>query len=213
MKCPICRHEAKLFLPFGRASTRENAKCPRCGSLERHRLLWLYLRRVAPIPDDAIVMHFAPERCLRRKLTGHKFDYITADIRGGRGMRKIDITDIPEMDDMYDVILCSHVLEHVADDHKAMSEITRVLTPSGFAVVTVPLFGGLACDDAVITDAEERARRYGQASHVRAYGLDFPDRFPGVDIAAIDATSFLSASEIAEFNPLDGYSGMYVVRK
>jgi SAM-dependent methyltransferase len=153
-------------------------------------VLWLYLRERTPIlRDDLAVLHWAPEPGLERNLrTLPNLRYTTADPDPDWGaMVQMDITDIPAGDDTYDVILCSHVLEHVEDDASALRELLRVLRPAGWAVLLVPIDKGRTetYEDPAIVAPADRERAYGQADHVRFYGTDFADR---VAAAGFDVT-------------------------
>ena len=110
--CPCCGWKFRKFLPNG-ANQRPNALCPRCGSLERHRLLYLYLKNRTNLFSDRLrVLHFAPEPVFRKILMSlSNLDYISADLDSPAAMVKLDITNIPSADDSFDVILCSHSLE------------------------------------------------------------------------------------------------------
>ena len=140
--CPVCGKSFRKFLPYGRINPRENALCPNCLSLERHRLMWLYLKeRTGFFKNGLHVLHIAPEACFIKrfeKIHGEK--YITADIESPLAKVKMDIHQIPFEQNTFDVVLCNHVLEHVKDDIKAMNEIQRVLKPQGFAILQVPFF-------------------------------------------------------------------------
>lgn len=179
--CPICEHRYKKFLPYGRINARENALCPNCLSLERHRLMWLYLKGETNFFSSELdVLHFAPEPCFISrfgKLHGAK--YITADIESPLAKVKVDIHKIPFPENHFDVVLCNHVLEHVRDDIQAMKEIHRVLRPGGWAILQVPFFSPVpekTFHDDSIKDRREREKVFGQADHVRKYGKDYPDR-------------------------------------
>ncbi len=177
--CPCCKGQFQLFKPFGTPS-RANAMCPNCSSLERHRLMQLYFERktnlfAAPLK----VLHFAPEACFSSVLDNNPLiDYISADLYAPNAKQKIDITDIPYADNSFDVILCSHVLEHIPDDHRAMRELRRVLKPEGWALLQVPIDHRRATtfEDPSITDPAERERLFGQHDHVRWYGRDYATR-------------------------------------
>lgn len=122
-------------------------------------------------------MHIAPEPIIETLLkTLPNIDYLSGDLMDSRAMEKMDITDIQHPDDSFDLILCSHVLEHVPDDRKAMSEFKRVLKPGGFAMLLVPITTYQTDEDPTVTDPNERLRRFGQDDHVRRYGLDYVDR-------------------------------------
>ena len=127
--------------------------------------------------DHLSVLHFAPEHILDRafKSLGN-LDYMTADLAPDRAMVEMDITNITYEDNSFDVILCSHVLEHVPDDKKAMSELFRVLRLGGWAILQVPVLRKKTYEDPAIVTPEERERFFGQRDHVRIYGLDYRDR-------------------------------------
>lgn len=176
--CPICRKGSRKFLPFG-APRRKDAQCPRCGSLERHRLTWIYFQRRTDLLDGRPkrMLHVAPELCLssrlRRRLGG---GYLSADLSDPAAMMHMDVTAIPFAASTFDVVYCSHVLEHVADDRRAMREFFRVLKPGGWAVLQVPIGAEKTVEDSSIVDAAERRKAFGQADHVRCYGPDFAER-------------------------------------
>lgn len=181
VQCPVCESNFRVFLPYGRLNPRPNALCPNCLSLERHRLIWIYLNEKTDFftrPHD--VLHVAPEACFMSRFEKiHGERYVTADIESPLAKVKMDIHKIPFDDNTFDVILCNHVLEHVADDIQAMKEINRVLRPGGFAILQIPLFnpvGETTFEDNSITDPREREKIFGQNDHVRKYGHDYPRR-------------------------------------
>jgi SAM-dependent methyltransferase len=122
------------------------------------------------------MLHFAPEPCLRDLLTRVAHPYVRADLDPSRGDVVLDLTRIDLPDASVDSLLCSHVLEHVDDDLRAMREIRRVLKPGGWALILVPLFADATWEDPSITRPEDRLRHFGQHDHVRAYGPDVVDR-------------------------------------
>jgi len=175
--CPVCESSVKAFKPFG-SPIRVDAMCPICGSLERHRLLWLYFTNETGLFDPPLkkMLHIAPEPCFSYRFADNaNIDYISADL-AGHAMIKMDVTDIHSPDGTYDVIYCSHVLEHVLDDRKAMSEFARVLKPGGWAVLQVPIRSDMTYEDPNVTDPSERERLFGQSDHVRVYGTDYRER-------------------------------------
>ena len=175
--CPVCETCICRFYPFG-VVPRPNALCPVCGSLERHRMIWLYFRNETNLfsPPLKKMLHIAPEACFVKKLGASPcIDYLTADLTD-TAMIRMDITDIQYPDNSFDVIYCSHVLEHIPDDRKAMRELARILQPSGWAILQVPLAIGNSVEDLSITDPKERERYFGQHDHVRVYGHDYKDR-------------------------------------
>lgn len=181
VECPVCTHHYRKFLPYGRINPRENALCPHCLSLERHRLIWVYLKEKTNFFSEKLnVLHIAPEPCFMKPFEKqHGEKYITADIESPLAKVKMDIHDIPFPANHFDVVLCNHVLEHVNDDIQAMSEIHRVLKPGGFAVLQVPFFAPvpeLTFEDNSITHPREREKAFGQSDHVRKFGKDYPQR-------------------------------------
>jgi len=179
-ECPVCGGKFRKFLPYGYIEPRENALCPGCLSLERHRLLWLYLhKRTRFFTDHLNVLHIAPEQCFYRRFKKLKnLFYTTADLESPIADIKLDVQNMPFGNEVYDVIICNHVLEHVPDDRKALSEIFRVLKRGGFAVIQVPIVYNMekTLEDPSITDPEERQKRFRQKDHYRLYGKDYLNR-------------------------------------
>ncbi len=177
MECPIINRTYRKFLPYGRLHPRDNALCPGSLSLERHRLLWLYLKKETDFfTSDKRFLHVAPEQCFLKPFRNAKnLEYITADIVSPLADVKMDLHDIPFSENEFDVVMANHVLEHVKDDHKCMTEIQRVLKPGGFAIMQVPIdySNPKTEEDPNITDPAERERLYWQRDHVRLFGLDY----------------------------------------
>ncbi|MCZ8022429.1 MAG: methyltransferase domain-containing protein [Cyclobacteriaceae bacterium] len=181
VQCPVCNHQYREFLPYGRISVRKNALCPNCLSLERHRLIFVYLKNETDFfTSKKSVLHIAPELCFMKQFEAkHGDTYITADIESPLAKVKMDIHEMPFADKQFDYVLCNHVLEHVRDDIQAMQEIKRVLKPGGQAILQVPFFNPIpekTFEDPSITDKREREKIFGQDDHVRKYGNDYPDR-------------------------------------
>ena len=181
VECVICRKAFKKFLPYGRLNSRPNALCPNCLSLERHRLIWLYLKEKTNFFATKLsVLHIAPEHCFIKYFEQqHGGGYITADIESPLAKVKMDIHEMPFGENQFDVVLCNHVLEHVSDDIKALTEIKRVLKPGGWAILLVPFFNPVpdaTFEDNAIINPREREKIFGQADHVRKYGKDYPQR-------------------------------------
>ncbi|MCU1453606.1 MAG: hypothetical protein JWN46_1752 [Acidimicrobiales bacterium] len=174
--CSCCEASAR-FLPVGNPP-RLAARCPACASLERHRLVALAVMRGAFVVKGARVLHFAPEDPVRRVVEPDAGEYRTADLALPKVDHQVDIQDTGLPPGQFDVVLCSHVLEHVADDRKAMREMRRILAPDGVLVAMVPLMAGWAetYENADVVSSAERATHFGQADHVRWYGRDFADR-------------------------------------
>jgi SAM-dependent methyltransferase len=176
-QCPICHHYVHMFAPAG-INKRENARCIWCDSLERHRLVWLFFQRKTNLFDNQPkkMLHFAPENAFVRPLSKYLgTGYITADLYN-TAMVKIDITNIQFPDDSFDVIFCSHVLEHIVDDVKAIRELSRVLLNDGWALIIVPITTKNTYEERTVITPEKRLEVFGQSDHVRRCGLDYKER-------------------------------------
>lgn len=163
---------------FADAQGRAGARCPHCGSLERHRHLWLYLERELAITSAALdVLHVAPDPGIDRRMASlPNLRYVSGDLLEGRGALRIDLLDLDLPDASIDLLIAFHVLEHVPDDARALAEIARVLRPGGSTLLQVPLRDGPTLEDPAADTPEARLERFGQADHVRVYGDDFADR-------------------------------------
>lgn len=181
---PIDGKGYRKFLPYGYGKTRENALSPGTLSLERHRQMWLYLQNETDFfAKNLKVLHIAPEQeFLRRFKKMKNIDYVSADLYSPIVDVKADILDLPFDNETFDVVICNHVLEHIIDDRKAMSELYRVLKPGGWGILQVPMKSSLAktYEDFSITEAKERQKHFGQYDHVRWYGMDYFDRLKSV---------------------------------
>ena len=203
---PIDGSSYRKFLSYGYGKAlRPNALCPGTLSLERHRLLWLYLQRETNFLTQQLkVLHVAPEQVFYKKfkLFQH-WDYTTTDLNSPLADVVADICDLPFQDDQYDLILCNHVLEHIPDDLQAMAELYRVLKKGGTLIAQVPLEEARqkTFEDISISDTKERSRVFGQYDHVRVYGQDFYQRLQSVGFSAkgISILNQLSAEEIRRF--------------
>jgi predicted SAM-dependent methyltransferase len=178
--CPICNSEIYAFLPFGEGP-RKNALCPNCHSLERHRLSYLFLKEHSNIFNENIKMiHFAPEKIFSHIFSSQEnIDYLPVDLNPNMDFVKeaMDIQNIKYPNNHFDFIYCSHVLEHVPDDQKAVNELYRVLKPEGTALIMVPINHSLneTFEDESVNTPELILKHYGQSDHVRCYGLDFQE--------------------------------------
>ena len=165
-----------------------NTICHRCNSFDRGRLIYLYLmHRTRLFRNDVRLLHIAPEERLRKVLmTSPNINYFSADFQMQSVMVKLDITNIGCKDNLFDVIICNHVLEHIQDDRKAMSELYRVLKSDGFAILQVPisLLLETTYEDPALTSREEREKTFGQCDHVRIYALDYRNRLEEVGFQA-----------------------------
>ena len=180
VECPIDGRTYRKFLPYGRLESRPNALCPSSLSLERHRLMWLFLQNKTNFFSAKLkLLHIAPELCFMKIFEGmDNLEYISGDIESPLAKVKMDVHQIPFEENSYDVIFCNHVMEHVDDDIKAMSEINRVLKPGGWAIIQSPVYPYLekTLEDPSIVDPLEKERIFGQNDHMRKYGKDYGDR-------------------------------------
>jgi SAM-dependent methyltransferase len=180
VECPVCNSRYRKFLPYGRnTSSRENALCPHCLSLERHRLMALYLKTKTNFYSAPLkVLHVAPEYCFIDRFEHMKnIDYITADIESPLAKVKMDIHQIPFPENTFDVAFCNHVMEHVDDYILAMSELHRVLKPGGWALIQSPqdMKYETTYEDPTITDPREREIHFLQNDHLRLFGRNYGD--------------------------------------
>ena len=177
---PINNKSYRKFLPYGYNNIRDNALSPGSLSLERHRLLWLYLQNETQIFKKKYkVLHVAPEQAFYKKFIKlNNLDYVTFDMNSPIAKIKGDICNLPFSENQFDFILCNHVLEHVNDDIAAMLELFRVLKKNGVAILQVPidLTKNKTYEDSTITDKKERMKAFGQYDHVRIYGKDYFER-------------------------------------
>jgi len=178
VQCTICERSFRKFLPYGRVG-RDNALCPNCLGLERHRLMWLFLKQETDFFESPLkVLHIAPELCfLDRFESMDNLEYITGDLESPLAKIKMDIHQIPFPDNTFDVVFSNHVLEHVENDIEACKEINRVLKPGGWGIVQSPVYNmEQTIEDPSIQDPVERERIFGQRDHVRKYGTDYAKR-------------------------------------
>ena len=202
---PIDGSSYRKFLPYGYQKIRENALCPGTLSLERHRLLWLYLDRETSFLKDSLkVLHVAPEQVFYQKFKSFPhWKYTTTDLHSPLADVKADICALPFEDNSYDLILCNHVLEHIPNDRKAMSELYRVLKKGGTLIAQVPLDEKRTTtfEDDSITDRKERTKVFGQYDHVRVYGKDYLEFLnqTGFSSKFIDYTEKLPKEEIKRY--------------
>jgi len=169
--CPACGFRGAFREVQALVADRKHARCPQCGSLERHRLQTLVLNELQKRYDfsNLSLLHFAPEPHLGQRLKRSFKSYATADLYRSGVDFKEDVRKLQQRDASYDVVYASHLLEHVDDDAAAISEIRRILKPGGFAVLPVPIYA-------------EKTVEYGkpnpyEADHVRAPGTDYFQRY------------------------------------
>ena len=185
---------------------RENVLCPYDLTLERHRLLWLYLNRETNFftAENLKVLHIAPEQCFLPLFKKQKnLEYTTADLVSPIADLHFDLHDIPLDDNQYDVVFCNHVMEHVDDPMRCMSELNRVMKPGGWAIMQVPqdMNREETFEDKSITSPSEREKHYWQKDHVRLFGRDYPNYLEkaGFKMSEFDLNQAFDAVEIEKF--------------
>lgn len=217
-KDPIDGKTFRTFLPYGYERVRPNVLSPSTLSLERHRLLWLFLQNETRFFKDHLkVLHFAPEQAFYKRFkTLKNLNYTTTDLNSPLADVKADICDLPFADESFDVILCNHVLEHIPDDTKAIQELFRILKPNGWAVLQIPQDYERAqtFEDNSITDPKERAKIFGQYDHVRVYGMDFFDKLKtiGFEVNPVEYTEQFNEKE-KNYYRLADFEIIPIVRK
>jgi len=179
IECPFCNWtgEREGMIEFGQV--RKKKMCPSCGSLPRHRTLYFLLPDLIPKNKKINILHFAPEKSVTNLLKTYPHaEYLSIDLDPTKAMQKEDITNLSFNDNSFDFIICIHVLEHIIDDKRAMSEIYRVLKKGGTALIEVPQDTGdyETFENFSITSPEERIKFFGQEDHVRIYGEDIKQR-------------------------------------
>ncbi len=178
-ECPCCGWRGLRFLDYVReTATVEASVCPRCRSHPRHRALMLYLDELLrALPERATILHFAPERALARAFaTRPRLRYYGVDLGYRATQVRGDMTAIPFRANVFDVVLLSHVLEHVERERAALDEIARVVAPGGCALIMVPMVRGWEAKPTV---------EFGRANfqgHWRVYGCDLSDRIAATDL-------------------------------
>ncbi len=215
--CPVCQQSSRSFLTMGREH-RKDAQCPQCLSVERHRLSLLYLERNSNLFDGAPkqMLHVSPARCLESQLKARLGSgYTTADLFSPRAMVKMDIMDIQYPNQSFDVVFCSHVLEHVDDDMQAMRELRRVLKDDGWAILLVPITCEQTFEDPSIVDPAARLEAFGEVDHVRRYGPDYADRLraAGFKVTVAEAGDVASTEEIAHMGLTAASGEIYLCTK
>ena len=204
---PIDEKSFRKFLPYGYGKQRKNALSPSTLSLERHRLMWLFLKNDTTFFTSKTklkVLHIAPEQCFldifkkQQNLT-----YTTSDLESPIADVKADICDLPFKDNSFDVVFCNHVLEHITDDKKAMQELFRVMKKGGFGIFQIPqdMSREKTFEDNSIIDKKERTEIFGQYDHVRVYGKDYFNklRSVGFKVAEIDYTKKITTEKLERF--------------
>jgi SAM-dependent methyltransferase len=207
---PIDGKSFRKLLPYGYGTQRKNALSPSTLSLERHRLMWLFLQQETDFfTDKKTVLHMAPEQCFLNLFRNQKnLEYTTADLYSPIADVKADICNLPFKDNFFDVIFCNHVLEHIDNDTKAMQELYRVLKPKGMGIFQIPqdIHREKTFEDNTITDKKERAKIFGQYDHVRIYGMDYFDKLRSIGfiVDEIDYTKKIAPEKLERYCLMKG---------
>lgn len=220
VECPVCEKKFRKFLSYGSdIAHRENVLCPYDLTLERHRLMWLYLQRKTDFftAEKLDVMHVAPEQCFLSRFKKQKnLNYTTGDLVSPIADLHFDLHNIPLEDNKYDIIFCNHVLEHVDDDHQCMTELYRIMKPGGWGIFQVPIDDTReeTYEDPTITSPEEREKHFWQYDHVRLYGLDYPKRLEaaGFKVETYDYNTDIPEEESKRYRLYPGEK-IYLVKK
>ena len=197
VECPYCKWHGWRFLS-GRNDRKPNRLCPRCGSLERYRILALLLERELAGFESVRLLELAPKECLRRFSTEHGWQYLSSDLEDPNAMLRADLRCMPIASNSFDAVVCMHVMEHVPDDAPAFAEIGRILKPRGFAVICVPLRGPHTQEGA---PRSEWTRLYGRYDRVRLYGMDIVDRMraAGLSVRTIDTLEAFDDAHLTKY--------------
>lgn len=220
VECPVCEKSFSKFLSYGsEVAHRENVLCPYDLTLERHRLMWLYLKNHSDFftKEDLKVLHIAPEQCFHKKFQQQKnLDYLTGDLVSPIADMHFDLHDIPLENNRFEVVFCNHVMEHVDDPVRCMSELHRVMKPGGWAIMQVPQDFSRAetYEDSSITSPEEREKHFWQKDHVRLFGRDYPQYLEkaGFTVEEFDIKSELTDDQIERMR-LSRSEILYIARK
>lgn len=179
--CPCCRWRLRAFTHGGASfKARYLGYCPRCHAKARHRRIWLFLEQKTNLFTDPLrLLHVSPEYCFSRRFKKmNNLDYIGADLNECPNISiRMDLASTSIRSEIFDAIICIHILEHIEDDRVAMKELYRVLKPGGWAVVSVPVrWDQKTYENPNVISPEERELAFGETTHVRLYGYDVIDR-------------------------------------
>lgn len=217
VQCPICEHHFRKFLPYG-VNPRPNALCPKCLSLERHRLMWLYLKRKTDFfKKEYKVLHVAPEQVFFKLFKSQSnLTYVTIDLESPLADIKMNLEEMTFGNEEFDIVFCNHVLEHVDNDMKALSELYRVLKKNGYAILQscIDYSREKTYEDAAIVNPKDREREFWQKDHLRLYGMDYSERLmkAGFEVEESKFINELSHEEIDRYK-LTGNETIFIGRK
>ena len=220
VECPCCERSFSKFLSYGADIVhRDNVLCPYDLTLERHRLMWLYLKDHSTFfsAEKIDVLHIAPEQCFYARFKKQaNLNYLTGDLVSPIADMHFDLHSIPLEDNRFDVIFCNHVMEHVDDAIQCMSELWRVMKPGGWGIMQVPqdIYRALTYEDSSIILPADREKHFWQKDHVRLFGIDYPDWLEkvGFEVEIFDKDSNYSAELIDRYR-LSKSEILYIVRK
>jgi SAM-dependent methyltransferase len=219
VECPVCEKSFKKFLSYGsKVAQRDNVLCPYDLTLERHRLMWLYLKDHSNFMTDKLdVLHIAPEQCFHARFKEQSnLKYLTGDLESPIADLHFDLHSIPLEENRFDVVFCNHVLEHVDDALQCMKELYRVMKPGGWGIMQVPqdITRKETYEDASITSPEDREKHYWQKDHVRLFGLDYPEwlKKAGFTVKEFKPTENYSKEQITRYRLQEG-EVLYIVSK
>lgn len=199
VECCYCGWTGSQFLPFG-AEQVPNRLCPGCGSLQRYRMLYLYLQTIG-LDRPVTLLEIAPKSCFCDFCrTSPQITYLSSDLNSSEAMTFSDLTNMGMATDSLDIILCLHVLEHIPDDKSAFREIKRLLKPNGFGLLMVPIKGAKTFEDPTVKP-EDYERVYGQYDHVRICGMDYIDRMKdaGLQVERLDMVQFFEPAVVQRY--------------
>ena len=212
VECPYCGWTGWRFLSAG-SPRKPNRLCPGCASLERYRMLPLVIAREVDSSRPQRVLELAPKPCFTEYSKRHPtWSYVSSDLSSPSAMVLADLRKMPFDANSFDLIVCFHVLEHIVEDDLAFSEIRRILSPDGVGILCVPLRGETTQEGAPEADWE---RLYGQADHVRYYGMDIETRMraAGLNIRRIDTLSYFKEAELDRHGLRGDDRYLFLVRK
>lgn len=218
--CPVCEKSFSKFLSYGSdVAHRENVLCPYDLTLERHRLMWLYLKDHSDFftTPNLEVLHIAPEQCFHQRFKKQSnLKYLTGDLVSPIADLHFDLHQIPLENDRFDVVFCNHVLEHVDDAMQCMKELYRVMKPGGFGIMQVPqdFSRELTYEDPSIVSPEDREKHFWQKDHVRLFGRDYPQWLEraGFEVFAFEKEKHYDVHLLAKYR-LHPDDVLYIVRK
>lgn len=220
VECPVCGKSYSKFLSYGSSiAHRENVLCPGDLTLERHRLMWLYLKDHSDFftASKLSVLHIAPEQCFHQRFKQqHNLNYLTGDLVSPIADMHFDLHQIPLEENQFDVVFCNHVLEHVEDANQCMRELYRVMKPGGWGIMQVPqdFDREITFEDPTIVTEEDRERLFWQRDHVRLFGKDYPNwlQNAGFKVEVFEKEKKYSTEQIQRFR-LQEKEILYIVHK